>query len=1506
MKLNVDKAIRRAQTHVKKGETAQAEEVYSSILVAFPQNKRAQQGLERLKSGQIHKSSPQRSQAPQTMPREGYDRLVALFREGSFEDVVRFGEPFATQFPNDIVLLSMLGAANAELDRLDQATVHYRRLLDLKPDYPEGQFNFANVLKDKGLLDEAAAGYARAIRLRPGYAEAHYNLGVLLQDKEDIDGARAAYLRALQTAPDHAKAHNNLGALDQKEGDLDAAASRYQTAIENSPDYAEAHNNLGGLYQERGMLEAAAKCYRRATAINPDYAEAFNNLATALHGIGTLEEAAKMCRRALGIRPDYAEALNTLGVILQDLGDRDEAAVNLNRAVEIDPDYGEALNSLGVVLREKGDFDKAVETHARAVDISPHNPDAHNNLGVALKHTGSLDEAIDSFHRALEINPDYFEAHNNLGVLYQQKGAFDEAVASFKRALEIDPDYDIAYSQMLHQQAHMCDWAAIAESRDAIERLGIRKTRVSPFSMVVLDDDPARNRIRSEIYTSEKYTRPELPGLPRPSKRPKRLRIGYFSADFHSHATMHLMAKLFAEHDRDAFEIYAYSFGRDSDDEMRQRLIDGVDVFRDVRTVGDETAARMARDDGIDIAVDLKGHTRGARTGILAFRPAPVQIAYLGYPGTTGAPFIDYVIADETVIPPDAQEHYSEKVIYLPNSYQVNDDSRRIAEYTPTRAECGLPETGFVFGCFNANYKITPAEFDVWMRLLQAVEGSVLWLLDGNKWSEANLRAEAEARDVDGERIVFAKRRPLEEHLARCRQADLFLDTFTCNAHTTASDALWAGLPVITKLGEGFAARVAGSLLRAVGLPELVTETTQDYEALALELATNPERHADIKSRLAQNRETEPLFDTALFAEHLEAAYQEAYRIYFDGHPPASFRIEGAPLETGPARLETACAPKAPDQSRDLPDGTTERLLAHYSAGRLDDLLHETGALTDSFANSSVLHGFAGAALAALNRPDAAVESYRRALEIAPDNAAMHFACANVLRSQNRLDEAEAGYRQAVELDPDHADTRYNLGLTLQERGEPEEAIGQYSEALRIDPDHDRAREQKCHQLARICDWQALADEAAGIAALGIEGPPVSPFSLLAMEDDPARHRARSERMTRALFPDAHPRPQHVQSPDGRIRIGYFSSDFHDHATMYLMAGLFAHHDHDAFEVHAYSYGPDKQDAMRQRLVASVKHLHDVRGETDDGIAEMARGHGIDIAVDLKGYTQGARLGIFARRAAPVQMTYLGYPGTTGAPFIDYVIADGTVIPEGAEAHYTENVIRMPHSYQVNDRDRRIADSTPTRAECGLPDGAFVFCCFNSSYKIGPDEFDIWMRLLARIPGSVLWLLRSNQWAEANLRSEAEARGISGARLVFADRLPHADHLARYPLADLFLDTFIYNAHTTASDALWTGLPVITRLGEGFAARVAGSLLYAAGMPELVTESAKAYEALALELARDPDRRSALRALLGENRDTCPLFDTALFTRHLEGAYREAHRLYVDGSQPASFAVETG
>ncbi|MFN3399617.1 MAG: glycosyltransferase, partial [Ferrovibrio sp.] len=371
-----------------------------------------------------------------------------------------------------------------------------------------------------------------------------------------------------------------------------------------------------------------------------------------------------------------------------------------------------------------------------------------------------------------------------------------------------------------------------------------------------------------------------------------------------------------------------------------------------------------------------------------------------------------------------------------------------------------------------------------------------------------------------------------------------------------------------------------------------------------------------------------------------------------------------------------------------------------------------------------------------------------------------------------------------------------------------------------------------------------------------------------------------------------------------RLRVGYFSADFHRHATAFLMAGLFEQHDRSRFEIFGISFGKSYQDDMRRRLIAGMEHFIDVYGKSDAEIVALARDLELDIAIDLKGYTLNARAGIFASRVAPLQASYLGYPGTMGAGFIDYIIADGVVIPPEHDAHYTEAVVRLPGSYQVTDSRREIAARDFSRADCGLPQDGFVFCCFNNTYKITPDIFDIWMRLLQAVPGSVLWLLEASAGVADRLKAEAQTRGVAPERLVFAPRMDQAEHLARQRLANLFLDTFHYNAHTTASDALWAGLPVLTKLGDSFAGRVAASLLQAAGLPELITTSSADYEKLTLALATDPARLMALRQKLAATRDTCPLFDTPRFTRGIEVAFEAMQARRQRGLPPGAISVE--
>ena len=539
-----------------------------------------------------------------------------------------------------------------------------------------------------------------------------------------------------------------------------------------------------------------------------------------------------------------------------------------------------------ISLYNSGRFQELVAQAEALVAEYPSSFVIWNILGAGQKASGRLVEAENGFRKATELNPAYAEAYNNMGVTLQEQGKLDEAIAAYHRALEIKPAYANAEAQMLHQQQHICDFNVGEKLKEASSRLGIETDAVPPFGALPWEDSPSRQLLRAKHWRQEKYKQSSLPLPARPKTRPDRLKIGYLSADFHDHATMYLMAGLLRQHDRTSFETFAYSYGRSKSGDWRKRAESGVDHFFDVTNQSDRQIIDLVRSHDLDIAIDLKGYTQHTRAQLFQYRLAPIQINYLGYPGTMGAEFIDYIISDRTVIPVEMRQYYSEKVIYLPHSYQPNDNERPIAAINTTRSDVGLPDDAFVFCCFNNNYKISQAEFEIWMRLLHKVDGSVLWLLRSNKWAEGNLRKEAAARGIDPTRLVFAPKLPHSEHLARHRHADLFIDTFNYNAHTTASDALWAGLPVVTKQGKQFAARVAASLLKAVGLPELITETERQYEQLILELAENHEQLRSIKAKLKENRLKMPLFNTELYTQNFEKGLTEAYNKYFNRLPP--------------------------------------------------------------------------------------------------------------------------------------------------------------------------------------------------------------------------------------------------------------------------------------------------------------------------------------------------------------------------------------------------------------------------------------------------------------------------------------------------------------------------------------------------------------------------------------------------------------------------------------------
>jgi len=842
MKLNVDQSLRKAGTLAKQGLTEEAEQIGRAVLAAFPGNRRALAFVNAL-------SAPPSREAydggvrtilgllDQGRPREAFDQALALI----------------DTYPLEADLHNLAGAAAGGLGR----------------------------------LEEALSRYDRAIELNPDYADVHSNRGITLLRLQRLEEALDSCSRAAELQPGSAGAHSNRGLVLKQLGRLDEALSCYDAAVRLDPNSPEIQYNRGNLLQSLGRHREAVAGYDAALRHQPAYAAAHSNRGNALKKLGDLYGALESYDAAIRFRPDAADAYSNRGCVLQELKRLDEALVSCERAVDLQPESAEIQYNCGAALQALRRLADAIACYDEAIRLRPGHADSYANRGGALHGLQRLDEALQCYDQVVQLDPCAAAGYYNRANVLQEMGRLDEAVASYRKAVELNPGYAEAQGQLLFQQARMCEW----EDADAagLAGLGVTTGAITPFTFFGIEDDPQNHLLRAKKWIREKCDN-RAPLIAVGNASSSRIRIGYFSADFHNHATMHLLAKLLETHDRTRFEIHAFSYGIDRFDEMRRRAVDAVDKFHEVGALSDRAVAELARREQIDIAVDLKGHSQEMRIGIFSYRAAPVQIGYLGYPGSVGADFIDYIVADEIVLPERSRNFYAEKVIYLPDCYQANDP-RSMSDRAFTRSELGLPENGFVFCSFNNSYKIRPAEFGIWMNLLSQVDHSILWLLSDNRWAEANLRKEAAARGIDPDRLIFAERMPLPDHLARHRCADLFLDTFNCNAHTTASDALWAGLPLLTKMGESFAARVAGSLLRAIGIPELAVETAEAYARLALDLATDPSRLADIRARLEANRSSAPLFDIERYARHIERGYALAHARYRDGLATAHINV---------------------------------------------------------------------------------------------------------------------------------------------------------------------------------------------------------------------------------------------------------------------------------------------------------------------------------------------------------------------------------------------------------------------------------------------------------------------------------------------------------------------------------------------------------------------------------------------------------------------------------------
>ncbi len=744
-----------------------------------------------------------------------------------------------------------------------------------------------------GQLPQAEALCRQVLVSEPKNFNALQLLGHVALQRGDYAAAARWLTAALSSNPANATVHSNLAvallALRRWRDALDCC----ERALALQPRYPEAHCNRGNALRGLDRLSDGLASYGQAIALSPRFYDAHVGRTNALLALKHYDEALASADRALQLEPRSVEAWGLRGAVLLKLRRPEEALESFDRALSIAPESAETTNNRGTALRDLRRPADALTAFRRALELRPEFVEVWCNVANIGLDAGRYPEALEHCERALRIQPDFIEALNIRGTALRVLKRYQEAASTYQRILELAPRHGQALSFLLSARAYLCDWTERGEHAALVmRRVAAGENASSPHAFLWICDSAEAQLKCASMYCAEQLP-PAAPLYRGERYRHGRLRVAYLSADFYDHPVAHLIVGVLERHDRSRFETIGVTLYRDpAAGAMHSRMQQAFDHFYDASGVGDREVALRLKEREIDIMVDLTGHTRGGRLGILAFRPAPVQINYLGFTGTSGAPYVDYLIGDSVAIPGVEDNYYSERIVRMPHSFLPNDGGQPIARETPSRRELGLPETGFVFCAFNNAYKLNPVMFDIWMRLLKETPGSVLWLRGEEGPLRANLSREARVRGVDADRLIFASRiAAMDAHLARYRQADLFLDTLPYGAHATARDALWAGLPVLTCTGNAFATRVAASLLTAMDLPELITSDSMQYAERALTLAHSASSLAELRAKLAHQRATHTVFDTDVYRQHLEAAYITASERQQRGQSPQAFSV---------------------------------------------------------------------------------------------------------------------------------------------------------------------------------------------------------------------------------------------------------------------------------------------------------------------------------------------------------------------------------------------------------------------------------------------------------------------------------------------------------------------------------------------------------------------------------------------------------------------------------------
>jgi protein O-GlcNAc transferase len=865
---------------------------------------------------------------------EAYGNLANSLKElGDINAAVQFYLKAIKLKPRFSDAYNNLACAYMQMGKLNEAMETFQMALVLNPGLVDGHSNLGNLCKARGDFDAAKKCFLEAIRIRPDFAIAWNNLAGVFKDEGQLTTAIAYYKEALRLCPDFADAHSNLGNAFKEQNDIEDAIACYETAVKLRPDFAIAHGNLASCFYDQGNYQIAIQKFKYAIQLEPNYPDAYNNLGNAFRETGETDEAINCYRSCLRLKQDHPHAYNNLGNALKDKGYIKEAIHCYVTALRLMPHFAAAHSNIASVLKEQGKVDQALAHYSEAIEIAPDFADAHCNLGNLYKDMENFTQAIESYQIAIKITPTFAEAHANLATAYKDMGNFSAAIEAYEEALRLRPDFPLALANYVHARCAICDWRlAPHDLQDDIptlfnklvdqveedllagsKHLGQGQGEgqdVSQAALSVPTVQPVHSlafplSMRQVLDVAQSYAAKEAANVSLvethyrylPRSRSSKIHIGYISSDFGNHPISHLLLGALGLHNTEQFYVTCYALSASDESAQRRTIETSTDVFKDVSHLHAGDVAQLVQNDGIHILINLNGYTKGNKNGVFALHPAPLQISMLGHSGTTGAEYIDYLVADPTTVPQNLRNFYSESMIYMPHCLMVNNHKAAAkslikADREMTRAHYGIPQDKFVFCCFNQLFKISPDLFKAWILILKAVDNSILWLLEFPEAGKKNLLRHAFEMGVREDRFIFTPVAPRDEHIQRSALADLFLDTWSMNGASTACDVLWAGTPLVTRQGDKMAARVASSALSALGLEELVAKTDAQYIELATELALERDKLFDIRQRLARRREGSALFDTERWVRNFEKGLLEIMARHEADRDPVDVRVE--------------------------------------------------------------------------------------------------------------------------------------------------------------------------------------------------------------------------------------------------------------------------------------------------------------------------------------------------------------------------------------------------------------------------------------------------------------------------------------------------------------------------------------------------------------------------------------------------------------------------------------